>query len=212
MIGTQATRWDVLLAIGAGGALGSLARYGLSEAIPHPRGGFAVATLITNVVGCLLIGVLMGVLTTMARPHRLLRPFLGVGILGGFTTFSTYVIDTLDQLTTGRTELRVRLSRSLATGSRHRAGPGATMTALLVAIGGALGAILRYLTDHHVTKRTKPAFPWGTLTVNTAGSAILGVLTAWSLHGSEPDTLRANVLLTLACGFTAAALPLLLWP
>ncbi|HEV7973282.1 fluoride efflux transporter FluC [Amycolatopsis sp.] len=86
------------------------------------------------------------------------------------------------------------------------------MTALLVAIGGALGAILRYLTDHHVTKRTKPAFPWGTLTVNTAGSAILGVLTAWSLHGSEPDTLRANVLLTLACGFTAAALPLLLWP
>jgi len=101
MIGTQATRWDVLLAIGAGGALGSLARYGLSEAIPHPRGGFAVATLVTNVLGCLLIGVLMGVLTTMTHPHRLLRPFVGVGILGGFTTFSTYVIDTLDQLTTG---------------------------------------------------------------------------------------------------------------
>jgi CrcB protein len=101
MIGNPATRWDVLLAIGAGGALGSLARYGLSVAIPHPRGEFPLATLVTNIVGCLLIGVLMGVLTTMADPHRLLRPFLGVGVLGGFTTFSTYVIDTLDQLSTG---------------------------------------------------------------------------------------------------------------
>jgi CrcB protein len=101
MIGTPATRWDVLLAIGVGGALGSLVRYGLSVAIPHPRGGFATATLITNVLGCLLIGILMGTLATMTHPHRLLRPFLGVGILGGFTTFSTYVIDTLDSLTTG---------------------------------------------------------------------------------------------------------------
>ncbi|MEV4142506.1 CrcB family protein [Amycolatopsis sp. NPDC049691] len=95
-------RWDVLAAIGAGGALGSLARYGLSVAIPHARGEFAVATLLTNVLGCLLIGVLMALLTTTARPHHLLRPFLGVGILGGFTTFSTFVTDTLDAATTGR--------------------------------------------------------------------------------------------------------------
>jgi CrcB protein len=92
-------RWDVLLAIGAGGALGSLARYGLSVAIPHARGEFAVATLLTNALGCLLIGVLMAILTTTARPHHLLRPFLGVGILGGFTTFSTFVTDTLDAAT-----------------------------------------------------------------------------------------------------------------
>jgi CrcB protein len=97
-----ATRWDVLLAIAAGGALGSVARYGLSVAIPHARGAFAVATLVTNALGCLLIGVLMAVLTTVERPHPLLRPFLGVGILGGFTTFSTFVTDTLDAATTGR--------------------------------------------------------------------------------------------------------------
>lgn len=102
MIDIPATRWDVLLAIGAGGALGSLARYGLSVAIPHGRGEFAVATLLTNVLGCLLIGVLMAILTTTARPHHLLRPFLGVGVLGGFTTFSTFVTDTLDAATTGR--------------------------------------------------------------------------------------------------------------
>ncbi|MFJ7216772.1 fluoride efflux transporter FluC [Amycolatopsis sp. NPDC098790] len=95
-------RWDVLAAIGAGGALGSLARYGLSAAIPHARGEFAVATLLTNVLGCLLIGVLMALLATTAHPHPLLRPFLGVGILGGFTTFSTFVTDTLDAATTGR--------------------------------------------------------------------------------------------------------------
>ncbi len=95
-------RWDVLLVVGAGGALGSLARYGLSVAIPHARGEFALATLLTNVLGCLLIGVLMAILTTTARPHHLLRPFLGVGILGGFTTFSTFVTDTLDAATTGR--------------------------------------------------------------------------------------------------------------
>ncbi|HET6709694.1 CrcB family protein [Amycolatopsis sp.] len=95
-------RWDVLAVVGAGGALGSLARYGLSLAIPHARGEFAVATLFTNVLGCLLIGVLMAILTTAARPHHLLRPFLGVGILGGFTTFSTFVTDTLDAATTGR--------------------------------------------------------------------------------------------------------------
>ncbi len=89
-------RWDVLLAIGAGGALGSIARYGLSVALPHARGEFAVATLLTNALGCLLIGVLMAILTTTARPHHLLRPFLGVGVLGGFTTFSTFVVDTLD--------------------------------------------------------------------------------------------------------------------
>jgi CrcB protein len=71
-------------------------------AIPHARGEFAVATLLTNVLGCLLIGVLMALLTTAAHPHRLLRPFLGIGILGGFTTFSTFVTDTLDAATTGR--------------------------------------------------------------------------------------------------------------
>ncbi|MEU6645485.1 CrcB family protein [Saccharomonospora sp. NPDC046836] len=88
--------WDVLLVIAAGGALGSLARYGMGVALPHPPGGFAVSTLLTNVLGCLLIGVLMVVITETAQPHRLLRPFLGIGLLGGFTTFSTYVLDTVD--------------------------------------------------------------------------------------------------------------------
>lgn len=91
-----AERWDVLLAIGAGGALGSLARYGLSVALPYRPGEFPLPTMLANIVGCLLIGVLMAMITEATAPHRLLRPFFGVGVLGGFTTFSTYIVDMID--------------------------------------------------------------------------------------------------------------------
>ncbi|WP_216205504.1 fluoride efflux transporter FluC [Amycolatopsis aidingensis] len=95
-------RWDILLAIAAGGALGSLARYGLAVVFPHPRGAFATSTLLANLAGCLLIGCLMVTITDLAQPHRLLRPFLGIGLLGGFTTFSTYVLDSADSVLAGR--------------------------------------------------------------------------------------------------------------
>src|SRR4051794_22770193 len=82
--------WPVLGAISAGGACGALARYAVAEAWPHAAGGFPVSTLLVNVSGCLLIGVLMVVVTEVAPERRLLRPFAGVGVLGGYTTFSTY--------------------------------------------------------------------------------------------------------------------------
>ncbi|MCD0453514.1 fluoride efflux transporter CrcB [Actinocorallia sp. API 0066] len=52
------------------------------------------------------------------------------------------------------------------------------MTPLLVALGAAVGAPLRYLVDHHVRRRHRSAFPWGTLTVNIIGSLVLGFLAA----------------------------------
>ena len=72
---------------------GALARYGLATAWPHGAPGFPWATLVTNVSGSLLIGVLMVLVTEVLTGRRLLRPFLGVGVLGGYTTFSTYVVD-----------------------------------------------------------------------------------------------------------------------
>ena len=82
----------VLGAIAAGGVLGALSRAGIQTAFPHPPTGFPWATFGINLAGCLLIGVLMAVIG--ARPTGpLVRPFLGVGVLGGFTTFSTYVVD-----------------------------------------------------------------------------------------------------------------------
>ncbi|MGI5201746.1 fluoride efflux transporter FluC [Spirillospora sp. CA-108201] len=85
--------WGVLAAIAAGGAVGALARHGLGNAFPHRAGEFPWAVFWVNVSGCLLIGVLMVLITETWRAHRLVRPFLGVGVLGGYTTFSTYVVD-----------------------------------------------------------------------------------------------------------------------
>lgn len=83
----------VLGAVSLGGAVGSMARYGISRWLPTHSGHFPWATFIVNVVGCLLIGVLMVLVTEVFDAHRLVRPFLGVGILGGFTTFSAYAVD-----------------------------------------------------------------------------------------------------------------------
>jgi len=86
---------DVLGAIAVGGVIGAEARYGIGLAWPHGPSGWPWATLLINVSGCLLIGVLMVVITEFVEPHRLVRPFLGVGILGGYTTFSTYTVDAI---------------------------------------------------------------------------------------------------------------------
>jgi CrcB protein len=89
--------WDVLGAIAMGGSLGALGRYAVGEALPHAPGSFPWSTLLVNVSGCLLIGVLMVVALELTEPHRLVRPFLGVGVLGGYTTFSAASVE-LQQL------------------------------------------------------------------------------------------------------------------
>ncbi|GAA4909542.1 fluoride efflux transporter CrcB [Streptomyces coeruleoprunus] len=91
--GTALREWPVIGAVAAGGALGAAARYGVSLAWPAAPDAFPWAILWINAVGCALIGVLMAVLDEARRPHRLLRPFVGTGVLGGFTTFSTYAVD-----------------------------------------------------------------------------------------------------------------------
>lgn len=63
------------------------------------------------------------------------------------------------------------------------------MTALLVALGAAVGAPLRYLTDRWARARFGNDFPWGTLTVNVTGSFLLGVLTGAVSTGALPDWL-----------------------
>jgi CrcB protein len=60
------------------------------------------------------------------------------------------------------------------------------MTVLLVAVGAAVGAPLRYLVDRTVQTRHDSLFPWGTFTVNTAGSLLLGALATTSLHTPAP--------------------------
>ncbi|MGW7414968.1 fluoride efflux transporter FluC [Streptomyces sp. NPDC054863] len=84
----------VLVAISAGGALGASARYAALLAWPAPAGSFPWAVFGINVLGSGLIGVLMVLVAEDGRrAHPLVRPFLGVGVLGGFTSFSTYAMD-----------------------------------------------------------------------------------------------------------------------
>nr|WP_222623641.1 CrcB family protein [Streptomyces buecherae] len=87
------TRWRVLAVVAAGGALGASARYGAGLLWPTEPDAFPWTTLGVNVVGCALIGVFLVVLQEAWQAPPLVRPFVATGVLGGFTTFSTYAVD-----------------------------------------------------------------------------------------------------------------------
>lgn len=93
--------WDLLLVIAAGGAIGGGLRYLVNMVVPHGRDGFPWATFTENVLGSFLLGALMVYLLEVWPPNRYLRPFLGVGVLGGFTTFSAYTLDARGLLAEG---------------------------------------------------------------------------------------------------------------
>jgi CrcB protein len=101
-IGVLRERRDILLAIAVGGSLGALARWGIAEALPHSPTHLPWGTALANVSGCFAIGVLLVVLAEKRPDDRLLRPLLGTGVLGGYTTFSTYALDTRVLLAAGR--------------------------------------------------------------------------------------------------------------
>lgn len=85
--------WDLVLACSIGGILGACSRHGLDLALPHAPDEFPWSTVIINASGCFAIGMLMVVLLDLTAPHRMVRPFLGVGVLGGYTTYSTFAVD-----------------------------------------------------------------------------------------------------------------------
>ncbi len=87
-------RADILGVVAAGGALGSAARWALTQVLPREPAGWPLATWVANVSGALLLGALVGFVTQVWRPSRLVRPFWGIGVLGGYTTFSTYALET----------------------------------------------------------------------------------------------------------------------
>ncbi len=79
----------IWLAIAAGGALGTLARLGLAEALPAPGAAWHWSTLLANVVGAAALGVVLVRLPNPASGPSRLRAFLATGVCGGLTTFST---------------------------------------------------------------------------------------------------------------------------
>jgi CrcB protein len=85
---------DVIAVIALGGMLGAAARYGIAQLLPVSEGRFPWATFVENLSGSFLLGLLLVLLLERFPPSRYLRPFLATGILGAFTTMSTYQLET----------------------------------------------------------------------------------------------------------------------
>ena len=85
-----------LLVIGCGGAVGAMMRYGLGLRVTLLAGSaFPWGTLLVNIVGCFLAGLLFALAVTRIPLSDLLRNGLQIGLLGGFTTFSAFSIDAI---------------------------------------------------------------------------------------------------------------------
>lgn len=90
-----------LLLIALGGAAGALLRYGVARWLQAAGGAFPTATLVVNVSGSLLMGFLVTFFLERTHVPVALRLGLTVGVLGAYTTFSTFSIETLDLLRGG---------------------------------------------------------------------------------------------------------------
>lgn len=126
-------RW-LLPAASLGGMVGASTRYLVEQALPHQAEGWPMATFLTNVSGCFLLGLVMVALTSVGRRGTLWRVFLGVGVLGGYTTFSTYTV-----------QAGTLIDRGM---------PVVAVAYLLVTVVAACAAVLLGLVAGRVTVRT----------------------------------------------------------
>lgn len=114
------------LAVAAGGALGAMARHFIGALAlrllgPH----FPWGTLTVNVAGSFLMGALIGMLALRGQASPLLRAFLAVGVLGGFTTFSSFSLDAV----------------ALIERRAHLAALGYVLASVLLSIGALFGGL-----------------------------------------------------------------------
>ncbi|MFV0462123.1 MAG: fluoride efflux transporter CrcB [Nostocoides sp.] len=82
-----------MAALSLGGVLGALGRYAVALALPTPSGHWPMATFVVNIIGSFAMGVLVAYLVDRPGAHPLLRPFVGVGVLGGWTTYSSFALE-----------------------------------------------------------------------------------------------------------------------
>ena len=164
----------------AGGIAGALARAVVAEALPHDPGQWPWATLLVNVAGAFVLGLVA------ARGFR--RALIGQGFCGALTTFSTFQLELLQMLDAGRDGLALAYAggEPRRGPGRRRAGTAGGMSAgTWIGIGllGGLGAVARVVLGAAVDARARSAFPWGTLAVNVTGAFALGALVGAGLGG-----------------------------
>jgi CrcB protein len=91
-----------IIAIAIGGAVGSVLRYGVSTGVYSVLGrGFPYGTLVVNVLGSLAMGMLFVLLVERVSDNAVLRAGILIGVLGGFTTFSSFSIETFNLIEQG---------------------------------------------------------------------------------------------------------------
>lgn len=101
------TRLSAVVAVALGGAVGGSARYGIDLLVPSRATEFPAATFAVNVTGAFLLALLLVLVLEVWPPTRFVRPFLAVGLLGSFTTFSTWMVEFDQMLVDGATLLAV---------------------------------------------------------------------------------------------------------
>lgn len=128
-------RVPVLVAVALGGVLGGSARYGVDLLVPAST-GFPWATFAVNVTGAACLGLLLVLVLELWRPTRYVRPFLGVGLLGSMTTFSTWMVET---------------DRLIASGA-----PLVAMAYVLASVAAGLAATVLGMTTGRLVVRRGP--------------------------------------------------------
>jgi fluoride exporter len=87
---------NMILLVALGGAMGSIARYLMASRIQAASGWqFPLGTVLVNILGCFLIGILYVLLVARPDPKHELRALLITGVMGGFTTFSSFSLETV---------------------------------------------------------------------------------------------------------------------
>lgn len=97
----------ILALVALGGVIGAVTRALIEYWWPHAPDAIGWATFTINVTGCFLIGALLGAIGRYRPGQELIRPFLGVGVLGGYTTFSTHIVEVLTLIEHNRIDLAV---------------------------------------------------------------------------------------------------------
>jgi fluoride exporter len=110
--------WIHILAVAAGGAVGSVARFLVAEVSASRLGTtFPYGTLIVNVIGSFVLGLITGLVVSRAGLPMTVSTLVGVGFCGAFTTFSTFAVDTLTQRSVGMALLNLMLNNAVAIGA-----------------------------------------------------------------------------------------------
>ena len=107
-----------LLIVGLGGAAGSMLRYAVQKLCNvHGAGAFPTGTLIVNITGCFLIGILWGIVSRSVSWNEEMKLLLMTGFCGGFTTFSAFTLEGIGLLKESKTALFfIYLTASVAGG------------------------------------------------------------------------------------------------